>query len=335
MKKVFPFSAIVGQDDLKLALILNVIDPLISGVLISGEKGTAKSTTIRALADLLPKYKSKSCPCNCDPDRPDSWCSFCKEGKFKDIVYKQMRVVELPLGTTEDNLVGGLDIKRALQNGEKEYEAGILAFANRNFLYVDEINLLEDYLVDLLLDVCAMGVATVERDSISFAHPSRFVLVGSMNPEEGELRPQLLDRFGLFVEVKSEKDEKTRLEILKRRIAFDLDPDKFLNEYEKDQNKLRDKIINAKNILNEVKISEDLLLFIVKICANLSIDGHRGDIILTRASKAYAAFENRKVVLKDDIKKTANLVLLHRQKRLPFEEVSDSEEKLNKALNDE
>ncbi|WP_033915671.1 ATP-binding protein [Campylobacter sputorum] len=332
MKKVFPFSAIIGQDDLKLALILNVIDPLISGVLISGEKGTAKSTAIRALANLLPKYKSKTCPCNCDPDEPSSWCSFCKDGKFDEIVLKQMSVVELPLGTTEDNLVGGLDIKKALQNGVKEYEAGILAFANRNFLYVDEINLLEDYLVNLLLDVCAMGVATVERDSISFSHPSKFVLIGSMNPEEGDLRPQLLDRFGLFVEVKSVKDEKIRLDILKKILAFDLDSDKFLKENEENQNKLRQKIINAKNILNKVTLSENLLSYIVKICANLSLDGHRGDIVLARTAKAYAAFNGRIEVKKNDIRKVAPFVLIHRQKRLPFEEEKEAKEKLLKAL---
>ncbi|MDO5046616.1 ATP-binding protein [Campylobacter sp.] len=332
MSGIFPFSAIVGQEDLKIALILNVIDPLIGGVLISGEKGTAKSTAVRALAKLLPSYRARACPSGCDPKSEHSWCSFCKDGKFDSIEHRQMRVVELPLGATEDRLLGSLDIKRAIQSGEKHFEPGILAFANRNFLYVDEINLLEDHLVDLLLDVSAMGMATVEREGISFTHPSRFVLVGSMNPEEGELRPQLLDRFGLFVDVKAILDPQKRLEILKRRIEFDLDHHAFMVAYKNEQNLLSQKIINAKNILDKVKMSDEVLRYIVNICANLAIDGHRGDITLSRASKAFCAFEDRIEVLKEDVAKIASLVLLHRQKRLPFESVQDSDAKLEKAL---
>lgn len=334
MSRVFPFSAIVGQEDLKLALILNVIDPLIGGVLISGEKGTAKSTSVRALAKLLPDYIAKTCPSGCDPDDEYSWCSFCKDGKFENIEYKQMKVVELPLGATEDRLLGSLDIKKAIQSGEKHFEPGILAFANRNFLYVDEINLLEDHLVDLLLDVSAMGMATVERDGISFTHPARFVLVGSMNPEEGDLRPQLLDRFGFFVNIKAILDSQKRLEILKRRIEFDLDQQAFIDTYKNEQNLISQKILNAKHILHKVKISDEILEYIVSICANLAIDGHRGDITLSRASKAFCAFENRVEVSKEDVVKIAYLVLLHRQKRLPFENTEDSIEKLQKALKD-
>ena len=231
---IFPFTAIVGQDEMKTALVLNVIDPGIGGLLIMGEKGTAKSTAVRALAELLPEIEVvKDCPFNCEPG--GLLCTSCREraerGEPFETVRRKMKVVELPLGVTEDRLVGALDIEHALKKGEKRFEPGLLAAANRNFLYVDEVNLLEDHIVDLLLDSAAMGVNTVEREGISFTHPARFILVGTMNPEEGELRPQLLDRFGLCVRVLSVRDKASRVEILRRRAAFDLDPDRFMKNW--------------------------------------------------------------------------------------------------------
>ena len=245
---IFPFTAIVGQEQMKLALVLNVINPTIGGVLIMGEKGTAKSTAVRALADLLPQMTvAKGCPFNCDPK--GFLCSSCRDVLADDghLHYekRRMRVVELPLGITEDRLVGSLDIEHAIKQGEKKFEPGILAEANRNFLYVDEVNLLEDHIVDLLLDAAAMGVNTVEREGVSFVHPARFILVGTMNPEEGDLRPQFLDRFGLCVRIASLQDKAARKEILKRRAAFDADPDTFLNQCGDEQQSLARNITEA------------------------------------------------------------------------------------------
>lgn len=332
MSGVFPFSAIVGQSELKLALMLNVIDPLIGGVLIMGEKGTAKSTAVRALADLLPSYEAKACPSSCDPKHQHDWCTLCQEGQIESIESRKMKVVELPLGATEDRLLGSLDIKRAIQSGEKHFEPGILAYANRNFLYVDEVNLLEDHLVDLLLDTAAMGVATIEREGVSFKHPSRFVLVGSMNPEEGELRPQLLDRFGFCVDVKALHEPKDRLDVLTRRLSFDTDHHAFIDSFKEQQKTLAKKLMEAKDHLVQVNLPENILYYIVSICANLGIDGHRGDITLSRAAKALCAFEGRKDVTKEDVQTIASFVLLHRQKRLPFESTNDADVKLQKVL---
>jgi len=332
---IFPFTAIVNQEEMKLALILNVIDPSIGGVLIMGEKGTAKSTTVRALADLLPEIDVvKGCRFNCSPEGP--FCSDCLEkirnGEPLEIEKKKMRVVELPLGVTEDRVVGTLDIEHAIKFGEKRFEPGILAEANRNFLYIDEVNLLEDHIVDLLLDSAAMGINTVEREGISFTHPARFILVGTMNPEEGELRPQLLDRFGLCVQVNSLRDKTLRMEVLKRKAEFDDDPEAFFKNWEPEQKKLLEKILQAKENLKEVEITEDALSQVVEITSQLNLDGHRADITILKSARAYAAFNGKDKITKEEIKKVAPLALRHRLKRLPFEDISTEVEKLHAIL---
>ena len=332
---IFPFTAIVDQDEMKLALILNVIDPGIGGVLIMGEKGTAKSTTVRALADLLPEIEViKGCRFNCSPEGP--FCSDClekiKNGNSLETEKKKMRVVELPLGVTEDRVVGTLDIEHAIKKGEKRFEPGILAEANRNFLYIDEVNLLEDHVVDLLLDSAAMGINTVEREGISFTHPARFILVGTMNPEEGELRPQLLDRFGLCVQVNSLRDKSLRMEILKRKAEFDDDPEGFLRKWEPEQKKLLEKILKAKENLKKVEIGDEALSLVVEITSQLNLDGHRADIVMLKSARAYTAFNGKEKITSEEIKKVAPLALRHRLKRLPFEDISSEVEKLHAIL---
>ena len=333
---IFPFSAVVGQDLMKLGLILNVIDPGVGGLLVMGEKGTGKSTAVRALAELLPEYPaSKGCPFNCDPD--DKFlCTACAErfertGRLEREARK-MRVVELPLGTTEDRLIGTMDIEHALQHGEKRFEAGILAGANRNFLYVDEVNLLEDHIVDLLLDSAAMGRNIVEREGVSFAHPSRFMLVGTMNPEEGDLRPQLLDRFGLSVYVHSLRDKEQRVEILRRRAAFDVDPEGFTKTWRGEQQALAEKIVKARQNLLQVRIPEEILEKVVTITSNIKVDGHRADIVMLRAAKALAAFHGRPETTLEDIKDICLLALTHRLKRLPFQETGSELKQLEQVL---
>ncbi len=332
---IFPFTAIVYQDEMKLALILNVIDPGIGGVLIMGEKGTAKSTTVRALADLLPEIEViKGCRFNCSPEGP--FCSDClekiKNGNSLETEKKKMRVVELPLGVTEDRVVGTLDIEHAIKKGEKRFEPGILAEANRNFLYIDEVNLLEDHVVDLLLDSAAMGINTVEREGISFTHPARFILVGTMNPEEGELRPQLLDRFGLCVQVNSLRDKSLRMEILKRKAECDDDPEGFLRKWEPEQKKLLEKILKAKENLKKVEIGDEALSLVVEITSQLNLDGHRADIVMLKSARAYTAFNGKEKITSEEIKKVAPLALRHRLKRLPFEDISSEVEKLHAIL---
>ena len=335
LRMIFPFTAIVGQEEMKIGLILNVIDPSIGGLLIRGEKGTAKSTAVRALADLLPEIEAvKGCPFNCDSD--GFLCSGCQEilKNEGDLPRerKRMRVVELPLGITEDRLIGTLDIEHALKKGEKRFEPGILADANRNFLYVDEVNLLEDHIVDLLLDSAAMGVNTVEREGISFTHPAKFILVGTMNPEEGDLRPQLLDRFGLCVPVSSIRDKALRVEILRRRAAFDADLARFLTAWASEQKELSERIIRAKNSLNNIKVSDDTLEKIVEITSSLNLDGHRADIVMMKAARALSAFEGKDAVEIEDIRHVAQFSLSHRLKRLPFEEIGREGEKLSALL---
>lgn len=329
---IFPFTAIVGQDDMKMGLILNVIDPSIGGLLIMGERGTAKSTTVRALAELLPEMETVTgCPFNCDPGG-GVLCTSCRqrllEGGPLEAERKKMRVVELPLGVTEDRLVGTLDIENALRKGEKTFAPGILADANRNFLYVDEVNLLEDHIVDLLLDSAAMGVNTVEREGISFTHPSRFILVGTMNPEEGELRPQLLDRFGLCVHVRTIEDRAARIEILKRRTAFDIDARRFTDSWRQEQERLSEAVMAAKRRLENVVVSEELLEKVVDTTVSLNLDGHRADIVMTKAARALAAFRGREEIDMTDVADAARLTLNHRMKRLPFEEMGEVVEKL-------
>ncbi|MBN1380346.1 MAG: ATP-binding protein [Deltaproteobacteria bacterium] len=332
---IFPFTAIVGQEDMKTGLILNVIDPSIGGLLIMGEKGTAKSTAVRALAELLPETVAvKGCPFNCDPD--GMLCSGCAETLAGDGHLhhdsKKMRVIELPLGITEDRLVGTLDIEHAIKKGEKRFEPGILADANRNFLYVDEVNLLDDHIVDLLLDSAAMGVNTVEREGVSFTHPAKFILAGTMNPEEGDLRPQLLDRFGLCVQVMSLADKALRMEILRRKAAFDADPAAFSARWDQEQKTLADRIIGAKDRLNAIPVTDDVLEKIVGITSVLHLDGHRADIVIMKAARVLAAFRGKETIDGADIKDAAGLALRHRMKRLPFEEIGREDEKLTAAL---
>ncbi|MBC3887874.1 AAA domain-containing protein [Acetobacterium paludosum] len=326
MKKnrTYPFTAIIGQESMKMGLILNVIDPKIGGVLVFGEKGTGKSTAVRAIANLLPEIDVvKDCPFRCDPNDPGSLCENCREkvknGETLAIVKDKMRVVDLPVSATEDRVVGSLDIEEAIQHGKKKFDLGVLAQANRGILYVDEINLLDDHIVDLLLDSAAMGVNTVEREGISFSHPAQFILVGTMNPEEGELRPQLLDRFGFSVDIKGIKDPRQRIDIVKRRGAFEADPHEFMHEYQDAETQLSDQIVKARERLPEVTIDDDLLLTNAKIAIALEVDGHRGDLTLMKAARAMAAYKDHQAVDKEDIREVTEMVFLHRLKSLPFE----------------
>lgn len=319
---VYPFTAIVGQEDMKLSLILNVINPALGGVLIKGEKGTAKSTAVRALAELLPAMEVvEGCKYHCDPKDSNHFCDACAAKSDKlEIATTKMRVVELPVSATEDRVVGTLDIEHAIKKGEKKFEPGILALANRNILYVDEINLLDDHVVDVLLDAAAMGVNTVEREGVSYSHPAKFVLVGTMNPEEGDIRPQLLDRFGLSVVVAGEHEPLQRVEVIKRRLAYELDADAFIASFREEQEALAAKIIAAKKILSKVKISDELLTKVAEIAIALSVDGHRADITVIKTALTVAAYGGREQVELEDLKIAAKLVLPHRMRRRPFEE---------------
>lgn len=321
---VYPFTAIVGQEDMKLSLILNVINPALGGVLIKGEKGTAKSTAVRALAELLPAMEVvEGCQYHCNPMDSNNFCDECaayaKEGNITTALAK-MRVVELPVSATEDRVVGTLDIEHAIKKGEKKFEPGILALANRNILYVDEINLLDDHVVDVLLDAAAMGVNTVEREGVSFSHPAKFVLVGTMNPEEGDIRPQLLDRFGLSVVVTGEHEPLQRVEVIKRRLAYEQDADAFIGQYEEEQNALAEKITAAQKLLAETKISDELLAKVARLAIELGVDGHRADITVIKTALTVAAYAGRKEANLEDVKVAAKLVLPHRMRRRPFEE---------------
>lgn len=321
----YPFTAIVGQEDMKDALLANVIYPAIGGVLIRGEKGTGKSTAVRALADLLPEREVLAgCLFHCDISDTRNLCSDCRQKIASGIPPEthriRMRVVELPLCATEDSVAGTLDIEHAIARGEKKFEPGVLAQANGNILYVDEVNLLDDHIVDLLLDAAAMGVNFVEREGISYSHPSRFLLVGTMNPEEGDLRPQLLDRFGLVVDVEGEKDSERRSEIVKRRLEFDRDPAAFLRKYEPQQNALREKIRNAKENLYRMEPDDLLIDTAVKISLALGVDGHRSDLTLVRAALAFAALDGEQKVTRDHVARAACLSLPHRMRRRPFDE---------------
>lgn len=321
---VYPFCGIVGQDDMKLALILNVINPSLGGVLIKGEKGTAKSTAVRALAELLPEMDSISgCKFNCHYHEHKKACSECSkliQNNDYKIKTKKMKVVELPVSATEDRVVGTLDIEHAIKFGEKKFETGILGEANNNILYVDEINLLDDHVVDVLLDAAAMGINTVEREGVSFSHPSRFVLVGTMNPEEGDIRPQLLDRFALSVVVGGEKDIESRTKVIKSRLAYEESPEEFIASFEQEQANLGLKIMKARALLSEVSVSDELLTIVAKISIALAVDGHRADITLIKTAKTMAAFDGRTIVNNQDLKAAAKLVLSHRMRRRPFEE---------------
>lgn len=336
-KYVYPFAAIVGQEPMKKALILNVINPSLGGVLIKGEKGTAKSTAVRALAELLPERKEvKGCAFSCDPNDKSKACSECRNkiesSSDAEVFIGKMKVVDLPVSATEDRVVGTLDIEYAIKKGEKRFEKGILAQANRNILYVDEVNLLEDNVVDILLDSAAMGVNTIEREGISYSHPANFILVGTMNPEEGDLRPQLLDRFALVVDVVGEKTPKKRVQVIKRRVEFEDDPKKFLEEYSIEQENVKNKIIEAKTLLPKVTLSDDLLYKIAKLCIELEVDGHRADISMVKTSKAIAAYRGSNEVSIEDIIEASELVLPHRMKKKPFEEKSFDFEIVNRIM---
>lgn len=321
----YPFVAIVGQDLMKKGLILNVINPTLNGVLIRGEKGTAKSTAVRALADLLPEIEVvDGCPFQCDPKDRGNLCSFCLEKLSKnELVAKKRRVqvVELPISATEDRVIGTLDLEHALREGEKKIEPGLLASANRGILYVDEVNLLDDHVVDVLLDSAAMGVNTIEREGISFSHQARFTLVGTMNPEEGELRPQLLDRFGLCVHIEGLHNADDRVNIVRRRAAFEENPSRFFETWTKDSAELAEKISAAIRRYPEVEESESAIYSIVNRSIEAGVDGHRSDIVMLKAAKTLAAFNERTQIEESDIEGAAQLALPHRLRRKPFEEV--------------
>jgi magnesium chelatase subunit I len=363
-RPVFPFSGIVGQTEMKLALILNVIDPKIGGVLVMGDRGTGKSTTVRALADLLPEIDVVAGDkFNSDPKDPEGMSDEIREALFLweqaqaatetstersildfegnatkagaepvlpiggraggPFLLSKMKIpmVDLPLGATEDRVCGTIDIEKALTEGVKAFEPGLLAKANRGILYVDEVNLLDDHLVDVLLDSAASGWNTVEREGISIRHPARFILVGSGNPEEGELRPQLLDRFGMLAQIGTVKEPELRVKIVEQRTAFDQDPEIFLKDFIPSQNELRAKIINARSILPQVRLDYELRVNISKICSELNVDGLRGDIVCSRAAKAIAAFDGRTKVTPQDIYQIISLCLRHRLRKDPLESI--------------
>jgi magnesium chelatase subunit I len=333
---VFPFTAIVGQEEMKLALLLNVIDPKIGGVMIMGDRGTGKSTTIRALADLLPEISVvANDPFNSDPSDPDVMSDevrqLLEQGAEIPIAHKKVQMVDLPLGATEDRVCGTIDIEKALSEGVKAFEPGLLAKANRGILYVDEVNLLDDHLVDVLLDSAASGWNTVEREGISIRHPARFVLVGSGNPEEGELRPQLLDRFGMHAEIHTVKEPVLRVQIVEQRAEFDQNPPVFLEKYKPQQEALQEQIVNAQQLLPEVKIDYDLRVKISEVCSELDVDGLRGDIVSNRAAKALTAYEGRNEVTVDDIRRVITLCLRHRLRKDPLESI-DTGYKVAKAF---
>src|SRR5687768_1571745 len=320
----YPFTAIVGQEEMKLALILNLVDSLIGGVLIMGHRGTGKSTAVRALADLLPPLKVVAgCPYNCDPSNP---CSNCLTNKDRSTQSVPVPVVELPLCATEDRVCGTIDIERALASGRKVFDPGLLARANRGFLYIDEVNLLEDHLVDLLLDVAATGRNRVEREGISVDHPASFVLIGSGNPEEGDLRPQLLDRFGLHTEVVTENYLKNRLDIVERRDAYDHDRNAFCESFAPEQQQLAKRIARARTNLRKVGVSRAVLEKIAQLCADLKVDGHRGELTIMRASRALAAFEGRRSANDDDVRRVSAMSLRHRLRRDALDETATSEQ---------
>ena len=333
-RRVFPFTAVIGQEEMKLALLLNVIDPRIGGVMIMGDRGTGKSTTIRALADLLPAIQViKGDPYNSSPDDPDLQSQEVLEkiegGENLETDNKQVPMIDLPLGATEDRLCGTIDIEKALSEGIKAFEPGLLAKANRGLLYVDEVNLLDDHLVDVLLDSAASGWNTVEREGVSVRHPARFVLIGSGNPEEGELRPQLLDRFGMSVEVKTVREADLRVKVVDQRTSFDNDPEGFSEIMNEKQFELQKKVVAAQEKLNMVSIDDDLRLNISAICGELDVDGLRGDIVTNRSAKAIAAFEGRDEVSEDDIARVITCSLRHRLRKDPLEQIDSGEKVIN------
>ncbi len=339
MKKasIYPFAAIVGQEKMKLALILNVINPGLSGVLIRGEKGTAKSTAVRALADILPEIEVYTDdPFQLAPGEEEA--IYVESAKLLNLpgdglpptTMRKVRVVELPVGATEDRVVGTMDLEHALKKGEKRVEPGLLAAAHRGILYVDEVNLLDDHVVDVLLDSAAMGVNSIEREGVSFSHPARFTLVGTMNPEEGELRPQLLDRFGLCVNIEGITAADDRVAVMERRAAFDDHPEDFINQWTFESEALTERILAAKNRYPQVTVARERLYEIAQYCLDVGVDGHRGDIIILKTAKTLAAYEGRTEVESTDIQTAAELALPHRVRRQPLMEIADNVEALKK-----
>ncbi|CAL9581259.1 putative cobaltochelatase [Streptomyces sp. enrichment culture] len=333
MTTPFPFTAVVGQDDLRLALLLNAVSPSVGGVLVRGEKGTAKSTAVRALTSLLPEVAVvPGCRFSCDPAAPDPGCP---DGPHEGVgvgASRPARMVELPVGASEDRLVGALDIERALAEGVKAYEPGLLAAAHRGILYVDEVNLLHDHLVDLLLDAAAMGASYVEREGVSVRHAARFLLVGTMNPEEGELRPQLLDRFGLTVEVSASREPDQRVEVVRRRLAYDDDPAGFAARWADEEAAVRRRIVAARELLPSVRLGDGALRQIAATCAAFEVDGMRADIVMARTATALAAWAGRTEVLAEDVRQAALLALPHRRRRNPFDAPGLDEDKLDETL---
>ncbi|PIT82819.1 magnesium chelatase ATPase subunit I [Limnohabitans sp. 15K] len=342
MAITFPFAAIVGQDEMTLAIQVVAIDPTVGGVLVLGDRGTGKSTAVRALADLLPPIQVvKGCPYKCDPAKPAQACPVCQaqkplKGRSACKLATESRavsVVDLPLGATEDRIVGALDLEKALSQGIKEFSPGLLAQAHRGFLYIDEVNLLDDHLVDLLIDVAASGENLVEREGLSIRHPARFVLVGSGNPEEGELRPQLLDRFGLSVQVKTPQDVALRVDVIKRRDAFDKDPAAYKAQWQGESDKLQKRIVKARKLLASVVVDDDMLTLCARLCQQLGTDGLRAELTLLRATRALAAMQGHKKVTTEHLKTIAPLALRHRLRRNPLDD-TDSGERVNRSLQD-
>lgn len=337
MRVVYPFTAVVGQERMKRALILNAVDPRIGGVLIRGERGTAKSTAARALAALLPKVRVVSdCRFACDPDKPESLCTECRErvakGETLPVSSRRTPFIDLPVSATEDRVVGTLDIESAIQKGERNFAPGILAAANRGLLYIDEVNLLDDHVVDVLLDSAAMGMNFVEREGISFAHPARFILVGTMNPEEGELRPQLLDRFALSVEIHGIRTARERVEIMERNLVFEKDAEVFRQEWLPREEELSRRIDQGRNLVDKVTHTSRDLLAIAALTSSLNVEGHRSDLVILKAARAHAAFDGRTAINDLDIALTAELALLHRIKGGPFQQTEIGVEELRERI---
>ena len=337
MPPIFTFTAIVGQERMRRALILNAVDTRIGGVLIRGERGTAKSTASRALAALLPSVRVvDDCRFGCDPDKPATWCTECKE-RFEGTTKIPSHVrttsfVNLPVSATEDRVVGTLDIEQAIQKGERHFEPGVLASANRGLLYIDEVNLLDDHVVDVLLDSAAMGVNMVEREGISFTHPARFILVGTMNPEEGELRPQLLDRFALSVDIVGIREARERVMIMERNLAFEQDAETFRKKWLPKEDELSHQIELGRELVGQVTHTSRDLLSIAALTASLNVDGHRADLVILKAARAQAAFEGRTKINDHDIALAAELALPHRIKRTPFQQAEMTTEQLQERI---
>ena len=337
MTFIYPFTAIVGQKRMLRALILNAVNPRIGGVLIRGERGTAKSTAARALAALLPDVRVVAdCRFGCDPDRPITWCTECKErvicGEELPVEMRRTSFIDLPVSATEDRVVGTLDIERAIKEGERHFEPGVLAAANRGLLYIDEVNLLDDHVVDLLLDSAALGMNIIEREGISFNHPSRYILVGTMNPEEGDLRPQLLDRFALSVQIQGLPDPRDRVAIMERNLSFEADPQAFHSLWTEQEQTLSQTIEIARKLVEEVTYTKRDLLTIAALTVSMQVDGHRADLVILKAARAHAAVENRMEITERDITLAAELALPHRLRRGPFQQVEVNLEDLQARI---